>query len=78
MSVRVTREDDWPAILEVHRQAFGDDDVPRLAGELHASTDLYVPELSFVAVDGGLTDKERAALTERLATGDLAGYLSRT
>ena len=45
-------DDDWPAILEVHRAAFGDDDVPRLARELHES-DVHVPELSFVAVDGG-------------------------
>ena len=52
MTVRLASEDDWPAILEVHRQAFGGDDVPRLADELHTSTDLYVPELSFVALAG--------------------------
>ena len=52
--IRVTREDDWPAILEVHRAAFGDDDVPRLAAELHERTDLYVPELSFVAEQEGV------------------------
>jgi putative acetyltransferase len=47
--IRLAREDDWPSILEVHRAAFGDDDVPRLAAELHGRTDLYVRELSFVA-----------------------------
>ena len=47
--IRLACEDDWPAILEVHRAAFGDDDVPRLAAELHGRPDLYVPELSFVA-----------------------------
>ena len=47
--IRLAREDDWPSILEVHRSAFGDDDVPRLAAELHARPDLYAPELSFVA-----------------------------
>jgi putative acetyltransferase len=53
--IRLAREDDWPSILEVHRAAFGDDEVPRLAAELHERTDLYVPELSFVAeIDGGL------------------------
>jgi putative acetyltransferase len=49
--IRLAGEDDWPSILEVHRAAFGDDDVPRLAAELHARQDLYVPELSFVAED---------------------------
>jgi putative acetyltransferase len=51
VTVRQAREEDWPAILEVHRQAFGGEEVPRLADELHGSPDLYVPELSFVAVD---------------------------
>jgi putative acetyltransferase len=52
--IRVAREDDWGPILEVHRAAFGEDDVPRLAAELHGRSDLYVPELSFVAEEGGL------------------------
>jgi len=52
--IRLAREDDWPTILEVHRAAFGDDDVPRLAAELHARPDLYLPELSFVAEKNGL------------------------
>jgi predicted N-acetyltransferase YhbS len=47
--IRLAREDDWPSILEVHRTAFGEDDVLRLAAELHGRSDLYVPELSFVA-----------------------------
>jgi putative acetyltransferase len=51
--IRLAREDDWPSILEVHRAAFGDDDVPRIAAELHARADLYVPELSFVAEEEG-------------------------
>jgi putative acetyltransferase len=50
VTVRGARDDDWPAILEVHRSAFGDDDVPRLCEELRAD-ELVVPELSFVAVD---------------------------
>lgn len=49
--IRAAVDDDWPAILEVHRAAFGDDDVPRLAHELRESA-YYVPELSFVALDG--------------------------
>src|SRR5262249_3386664 len=44
--IRLAREDDWPSILEVHRTAFGDDDVPRLAPELHARPDLHVREFS--------------------------------
>jgi putative acetyltransferase len=52
--IRLAREDDWPSILEVHRAAFDDDDVPRLAAELHGRADLYVPELSFVAEEEGV------------------------
>ena len=33
--IRLAQEGDWPSILEVHRAAFGEDDVPRLAAELH-------------------------------------------
>ena len=51
--IRLSREDVWPSILEVHRAAFGNDDVPRLAAELHGQTDLYVPDLSFVAEEDG-------------------------
>jgi putative acetyltransferase len=51
--IRHAQEDDWLSILEVHREAFGRDDVPRLAAELHGRADLYVPELSFVAEDDG-------------------------
>ena len=47
--IRLARADDWPSILEVHRAAFGEDRVPRLAAELYGRADLYVPELSFVA-----------------------------
>ena len=52
--IRLAREDDWRSILEVHRAAFGDDDVPRQAAELHGRSDLYVPELSFVAEEDGV------------------------
>jgi len=51
--IRLAREDDWPPILEVHRAAFGGDDVPRLVAELRERSDLYVPELSFVAEENG-------------------------
>jgi putative acetyltransferase len=52
VSVRLAADDDWPAILDVHRRAFADEDVPRIAAELRASQ-VYEPDLSFVAVDGG-------------------------
>jgi putative acetyltransferase len=50
--IRVAAERDWPAILDVHRAAFADEDVPRLAAALHES-EWYVPELSFVAEEAG-------------------------
>jgi predicted N-acetyltransferase YhbS len=49
--IRLARDADWPAVLDVHRRAFGGDDVPRIADELRAS-DAHLPELSFVAVQG--------------------------
>jgi predicted N-acetyltransferase YhbS len=52
VTVRPATDDDWPAILDVHAAAFADEDVARLARELHES-DVYVPELSFVAVADG-------------------------
>jgi putative acetyltransferase len=54
VTIRVATDDDWPAILDVHRRAFGADDVPRLAAELRAS-DVHLPELSFVAVSADET-----------------------
>lgn len=57
--IRVAREEDWPEIVEVHREAFEGgtrpegDRVARLAQELHDRPDLYVPELSFVAEEEG-------------------------
>jgi putative acetyltransferase len=53
--IRVAREEDWQAIPDVHRAAFGaeGDDVARLAAELHERADLHVPELSFVAEEDG-------------------------
>jgi putative acetyltransferase len=52
--IRLAGEDDWQSILEVHRAAFGDDVVPRLAAELRGRPNLYVPELSFVAEEEGV------------------------
>jgi putative acetyltransferase len=49
--IRVATADDRPAILGVHRAAFGGDDVPRLVEELWGS-EWYEPELSFVAEAG--------------------------
>jgi putative acetyltransferase len=49
---RVAVDDDWPAILEVHRRAFGGDDVPRLVEGLRAGA-YDVPSLSFVAEVAG-------------------------
>ena len=56
--IRVAREEDWAAIVELHRIAFGGgartgDDVARLVQELHDSPDLYEPELSLVAEEDG-------------------------
>lgn len=54
MTVRVATDDDWSAIREVHRAAFGEegDRVVRLIDELRADPSLYVPELSFVSMAG--------------------------
>jgi putative acetyltransferase len=54
VSIRVARDDDRPAIRDVHRRAFGDegDDIVRLVDALHGDPALYVPELSLVAVSG--------------------------
>jgi putative acetyltransferase len=51
VSVRVATDDDWPAILEVHRQAFPDEDIPRLVRELRDGGH-EVPSLSFVSLSG--------------------------
>jgi predicted N-acetyltransferase YhbS len=56
-SVRIANDDDWPAIREVHRAAFGGDEgdrVVRLIDELRADPSLYVPELSFVSMSGNV------------------------
>jgi putative acetyltransferase len=52
VTVRLARDDDWPTILEVHRRAFGGNDVPRLVDELRAER-LFVPSLAFVAESAG-------------------------
>lgn len=58
-SVRIARDDDWPAIREVHRAAFGGgrrtgDVVVSLVDELRADPALYVPDLSFVSMSGNV------------------------
>ena len=50
--IRVAVDDDWPSILEVHRQAFVDQDIPRLITDLR-NGGYDVPSLSFVAVVDG-------------------------
>jgi putative acetyltransferase len=50
--IRVAEEADWPSILEVHRLAFGKEDVPRLVAEIREAR-LEVPSLSFVAEADG-------------------------
>ena len=52
VSIRPEREPDFAAVLRVHREAFGQDDVPRIV-ELLRPSDAYVPELSLVAERGG-------------------------
>jgi putative acetyltransferase len=54
LSVRAARDGDWPAIREVQRTAFADDDIVRLVDELRDDPSLYVAELSFVAVSGNV------------------------
>jgi putative acetyltransferase len=49
VTVRRTRSAEWDVVLEVHRRAFGSEDVPRLVRDLRAS-DAYLPELDLVAV----------------------------
>lgn len=52
MRVRRSTDDDWPAILDVHRRAFGGEVEPRMADAVRRS-DGWVPELSLVAeLDG--------------------------
>jgi len=49
--IRVARDDDWEAIVEVHRRAFvKEPSVPTLVRELRR-LELDVPSLAFVAVD---------------------------
>jgi putative acetyltransferase len=50
--IRVAAEDDWAAIVEVHRRAFGGDDVPLLVQRLREGG-YDVPSLSFVAEADG-------------------------
>ena len=54
--IRVAADDEWPAIREVHRAAFGTegDRVVRLIDELRADPALFVPDLSFVSMSGGV------------------------
>jgi len=48
VTVRPSRDDDWPAILDLHRRAFGGEVEPRMADAVRAS-DGWVPALSLVA-----------------------------
>ncbi len=52
MIVRRERGEDAPAIADVHRRAFGEENVAQLV-ELIRASDRFVPELSLVAEDGG-------------------------
>jgi len=47
--IRQSTDDDWPAILDVHRRAFGRDEEAAMA-EAVRSSDGFVPSLSLVAV----------------------------
>ena len=50
--IRPEREADFAAVLRLHREAFGEDEVPRIV-ELLRRSEAYVPELSLLAeVDG--------------------------
>ncbi|HSC91685.1 MAG TPA: N-acetyltransferase [Gaiellaceae bacterium] len=63
MTVRPSTDDDWSAVLEVHRRAFGGEVEPRMADAVRAS-DGWVPELSLVAeADGAVAGH---ALTSRV------------
>ena len=76
VSIRPEREADFAAVLRVHREAFGEDDVPGIV-ELLRPSDAYVPELSLVAeLDGeavGHVILSRGYLDERrvLALGPI-------
>ena len=50
-TVRRATDDDWPAILEVHRLAFGREEEAAMADAVRASAG-FVPELSLVAMAG--------------------------
>lgn len=52
MIVRPSRDGDWPAILDVHRRAFGGEVEPGMAEAVRAG-DGWVPELSLVAEEDG-------------------------
>jgi putative acetyltransferase len=47
--IRQSSDDDWPAILDVHRRAFGRDEEAAMADAVRSS-DGFVPSLSLVAV----------------------------
>jgi putative acetyltransferase len=56
VTVRVATDDDWPAIREVHRAAFGGegDDIVRLIEQLRGDPALFVADLSFVSMSGNV------------------------
>jgi putative acetyltransferase len=57
--VRQATDDDWPAILDVHRRAFGRDEEAGMADAVRAS-DGFVPELSLIAVSDVATSGGQA------------------
>lgn len=54
--IRQATDDDWPAILDVHRRAFGREDEARMA-EAVRSSDGFVPALSLVALSDEATTR---------------------
>ena len=52
IEVRQATDDDWPAILDVHRRAFGRDEEAAMADAVRSS-DGFVASLSLVATAGG-------------------------
>jgi putative acetyltransferase len=50
VTIGQSADDDWPAILDVHRRAFGEEVPPAMADAIRAS-DGWVPQLSLVAVE---------------------------
>jgi putative acetyltransferase len=52
LEIRPETPEDFPAVLAVHRRAFGQDDEAHLVATLRGSA-AHIPELSLVAVEAG-------------------------